>query len=104
MINKETTYIDIQVLKLSATYSNCNIYDILGRKRNKIRAVNIITPRQISCYIFKNVFEYSLSHIGRILNRHHTTIINSLRAFENDMQYLDQEKIKRIIDKSYELL
>ncbi len=52
--------------------------DLVSTKRNK----EIAFARHLSIYIIREVTEMSQSNIGKLFNRDHTTIINSLETIE----------------------
>ena len=56
--------------------------DLKGKKRTQ----DIAMARHISIYIIRTMTEMSLPAIGKVFNRDHTTIINSLEKVENEIK------------------
>ena len=56
--------------------------DIKSGKRTQ----NIASARHVTAYLIQNLTDYSLSKIGKTLNRDHTTIISSIANIEEKMR------------------
>ncbi|MFZ7121754.1 MAG: helix-turn-helix domain-containing protein [Eubacteriaceae bacterium] len=49
----------------------------------KIKKGKLPEARQLSLYLIKEYTDYSLSKIGNILNRDHTTVLSSIKVINN---------------------
>lgn len=67
--------------------------------KGKGRKSRIVTPRQIFCKVaYMN--GYSLKEIGRYINRDHTTILYSIKSYEN--YYQTEPEYKELADQIIE--
>jgi chromosomal replication initiation ATPase DnaA len=59
--------------------------DILSHKRDR----EIVTARALFCYMSRMRMKKSLKHIGRYINRHHSSVINLVSNYDNylNMKY-----------------
>jgi chromosomal replication initiation ATPase DnaA len=59
--------------------------DIISSKRHR----EIVTARALFCYICRNHLKKPFAHIGRFINRDHSTIIHLVNNYESylEMQY-----------------
>ena len=60
---------------------NVSVDEIKGKRRND----NIANARHICIYLIRNMTEMSLSAIGELFSRDHTTIISSIKKVERDI-------------------
>jgi len=67
-----------KILEAVSKKYNIPIESIQGKKRTN----NIVTARHISIYLVRTMTDMSLPAIGRVFNRDHTTIMNSLDTIE----------------------
>lgn len=56
---------------------------IQSEKRTKSASL----ARQTFCYIFRNVFGYTLEAIAEIVNRKHPAVLSSIESYKNDLSY-----------------
>lgn len=70
-----------RILEKVAKKYGVTVEDIKGTKRTK----EIAWARHISIYLIRRLTEMSLPQIGRLLNRDHTTVINSLKTIEREL-------------------
>ena len=73
---------------LDIVAKNCCVTasQILSRVRDR----EVIDARFIFVAVMKREFGHTLKHIGKILNRDHTTIIHSLETFQDRYQQYDE--------------
>ena len=67
-----------RILDKAAKKYGVTVEDIKGAKRNK----EIAHARHVSIYMIRKLTDRSLPQIGKILQRDHTTILNSLKTIE----------------------
>ena len=70
-----------RILEKVAKKYGVTVEDIKGTKRTK----EIAWARHISIYLIRRLTDMSLPQIGRLLNRDHTTVINSLKTIEREL-------------------
>ena len=58
-----------------------SIEDIRGKKRND----NIAKARHVCIYMIRNITELSLSDIGKLFSRDHSTVISSIKYIEGQI-------------------
>ena len=68
--------------------------DILSNKRFK----KIVYARHLYCHFAKEKTNATLMQIGNSINRHHSTVISSLKLI-SDMIYIDDELTKDYLNK-----
>lgn len=73
--------VDKILTNVSRHYS-VSVEDLKGKKRTQ----DIAMARHISIYIIRTMTEMSLPAIGKVFNRDHTTIINSLEKVETEIK------------------
>ena len=86
------------VIYVVAKYFNTNMGEVYSKKRN----LNIVLARQISQYIVHYHLNYNLVQTGQIFNRDHSSVINSIKKFNDIMVTKDPiafGKIHKIFDK-----
>jgi chromosomal replication initiator protein len=66
-----------EVLDVISKETYVSIDDIIGKTRKS----EAVIARHIFCGVLKNEYKYSLTFIGNILSRDHTTIINAVRQY-----------------------
>jgi len=81
------------IIEETAKYYSISSDDIKGPSRVKL----FVTARQISMYLIRTLTNFSLSDIGDIFNRDHTTVMNGLRQIEKNIRS-NQEFYKVIKD------
>ena len=72
--------------------------DIYGTHRTK----DIATARHVTIYLLRNLTDMSLPYIGRMFNRDHSTIMNSIDVVERRLRsdnlfVMDIAELKKII-------
>ena len=70
-----------RILEKVAKKYGVSTEDIRGSKRTK----EIAWARHISIYLIRKLTDMSLPQIGKIFNRDHTTVINSLKTIEKEL-------------------
>ena len=77
-INKDIS--PTAILNLVSEKLNVPIEEITGKKRD----AHIVEARHIYCKIAKkNNHSYTLERIGKLINRNHATVINSIKKCDN---------------------
>jgi chromosomal replication initiation ATPase DnaA len=73
------------VLQIVSEVTNVFQDDILSHKRDR----EIVTARALFCYMSRMRMRKSLKHIGRYINRHHSSVINLISNYDNylNMKY-----------------
>jgi chromosomal replication initiation ATPase DnaA len=74
-----------EVLQIVSEVTNVFQDDILSHKRDR----EIVTARALFCYMSRMRMKKSLKHIGRYINRHHSSVINLVSNYDNylNMKY-----------------
>ena len=67
-----------EIQKICANHFKVNILDL----KSKSRVKPIVTARQVAMFMIKKYLDKSLVDIGRAFGKDHTTVINSLRKIE----------------------
>ena len=104
-INRNAEHHDLEViLKSVSSVTGIIPQDILGRNRQR----NISVARHLFCYLAYNQNGFTLTSIGRFLVKDHSTVLNSIRKYENyiDCKYKEEiqlyEQCKRILSTCVE--
>ena len=72
----------------------CNYYGItLKQLTGNSRTRNCVMPRQIISYIFREIFNYGLEDIGKIINRDHSCVVYNVKNVKN---YMDVDKVFKV--------
>lgn len=56
----------------------------LRQLRSESRAYPLVEVRHVVIYVIRRELGWSLPRIGRFINRHHTSLLNSLDRVEHD--------------------
>ncbi len=88
--NNEIT-IDM-IANIVAEHFNINVQDIYSKKKSK----DIAIPRQIVMYLSRTLTDQSLSNIGEVLRKDHSTVMYGINKIANDMQ--ENENFKNTIE------
>ena len=83
-----------QILDIIAEVTEVNKSKIVGKDRFK----NIMFARHLYCHFAKEKTNATLIQIGNSINRHHSTVINSLRLI-SDMIFINDEVTKEYLNK-----
>lgn len=86
------------ILEIISKETFISIDDILGRTRK----FDAIVARHIFCGVLKNEYKYSLTFIGNILSRDHTTIINAVRQYMYRKH--SEEHFQRVVENVLETI
>lgn len=70
------------IIQIVSEYYNIKLIDM----QSKSRAVNIVTPRNMAIYLIYKNTPSSLTSIGSIFNRDHSTIKNSISKIDKDIE------------------
>ena len=76
-VSRQSIITPHEILEIVSKETYISIDDILGRTRK----FDAIVARHVFCGVLKSEYKYSLSFIGNILSRDHTTIINAVRQY-----------------------
>lgn len=86
-----------EILNIISEECRIDVEGILGRSRRR----DLVYGRHMFCSILKQYFGYSLKKIGSIVDRDHTTVINSIDVFRDiyvqDLDY--REIVHKVYDK-----
>ena len=82
------------ILEVISEITEVKKSDILGEKRHK----KIVFARHLYCHFAKEKTKATLMQIGNSINRHHSTVINSLKLI-SDMVFIDDELTKFYLNK-----
>lgn len=83
LVPKEGTDADLVRVQLLV----CDRFEITGQQfHSKSRKEEIVAARQFFSWIMNLLFKISKKRIGRYLDQHHTTVINSIQEAQN---YID---------------
>lgn len=89
--NKEVT--PNLIIEIVAEHFGVNAEDITSKKRNS----EFVLPRQVVMYLLRNMFDISLSNVGKLLGKKdHTTIIHGIKKIEEELPV--NEELKNNID------
>ena len=81
------------ILEKVGGYFEVEVVDLKRGKRNK----NLVTPRQISMYLIRELTELSLPEIGNFFGaKHHTTILYAVKKIKKDLK--ENKKLKLVVD------
>ncbi len=70
------------IIQIVSEHYNIKLVDM----QSKSRAVNIVTPRNMAIYLIYNNTPSSLTSIGAIFNRDHSTIKNSISKIDREIK------------------
>jgi chromosomal replication initiator protein len=77
-----------QILEIIANETEITVEAILSKCRKR----TIVDARNRYCKILKESFKMNLVEIGKEMGKDHTTIINSLKRFDERYEYEDDYK------------
>lgn len=87
------------ILSVIADEFSIKVDDLKGKSRKH----GVVLPRQVVEYVFVKKLKYNLGDAGNVLglNRHHSTVIHSIKTVNNfcDTQPEFKEKLKSVIKK-----
>ncbi|MFO7881841.1 MAG: chromosomal replication initiator protein DnaA [Kosmotogaceae bacterium] len=82
------------------------IENLLNVEREKIfgksRIKDVVLARQILIYILKSEFGRSITEIGKLINRTHSTVIHSLKKIEKSISSNDDSTVTNIVNSIIE--
>lgn len=94
MIKKKGNLGPEQIIKMTSTYLNVKVGEILSDKRSK----QISLSRQIAMYLVKKYTSNTLKDIGNVFGgRNHATVISSISKVEHLL--INDTNIKKIVEK-----
>lgn len=85
-----------EILNIISEECRIDVEGILGRSRRR----DLVYGRHMFCSILKRYFGYSLKKIGDIVDRDHTTVINSIDVFRD--RYIQDLDYRAIVHKVYD--
>lgn len=71
----------------------------LSEITNRCRKKEVVNARFIFCAVMKKHFTYSLTRIGSIVDRDHTTVIHAICEFDN--RYKNEDNFKSMVNNIY---
>jgi len=82
-----------------AYYFNVEIEKIMGHSRKEI----YVLPRHIMMYILREKHRQNFEDIGKLFDRHHTTVISAVREVKNRMltSELVRKAVKDLTDNKF---
>jgi chromosomal replication initiator protein len=84
------------ILKIVAEHCSVNISKILTR----IREREIVDARHMYVAVLRLVFKYPVTEIGRMIDRDHTTVLDSLKKYHN--RYRCYDDYKKVADSIFD--
>lgn len=84
-----------EILQIISEECDVSLPEIISRCRKK----EVVNARFIFCTVMKKHFKYSLTRIGNIVGRDHTTVIHAIREFNN--RYENEDYFKSTVNKIY---
>ena len=81
-----------EILEIISRQTNVSISDILSDRR----FTEMVKARHIFCGILRMTYKFSLTHIGTLLQRDHTTIISAVKQFNNRKQL--EENFRNVVE------
>lgn len=85
-----------EILNIISEECRIDVEGILSRSRRR----DLVYGRHMFCSILKRYFGYSLKKIGDIVDRDHTTVINSIEVFRD--RYIQDLDYRAIVHKVYD--
>ena len=85
-----------EILSIISEECQIEVEGILSRSRKK----EVVFGRHMFCSVLKRYFGYSLKTIGSIVERDHTTIINSIDVFRE--RYIQEIDCRELVHRVYE--
>ncbi|TYB87239.1 MAG: chromosomal replication initiator protein DnaA [Kosmotoga sp.] len=80
-----------------------NLLDVERKKIfGKSRKKNVVLARQIFIYVLKNEFGRSITEIGKLINRTHSTVIHSLKKIEKSVSSDSDSSVADIVNSVVE--
>jgi chromosomal replication initiator protein len=89
-LNKE------EILEIISEECGVSAVDVMKKSRKS----EMVKVRHIYSAILKKYYGFSYPKIGEIMNKDHTTIINSVDKFRN--RYINEEDYRELITKIYQ--
>lgn len=87
---KKNSITSDEILKIISEHCNVTVEEVVSRTRKKEK----VDARHIFCAIMRKQFGYTYSSIGELIgDRDHTTVINSVRKFDDRVATEDNYKI-----------
>jgi len=84
-----------EILEIISEECDVSLSEIISRCRKK----EVVNARFIFCAVMKKHFTYSLTRIGNIVGRDHTTVIHAIGEFNN--RYENEDYFKSTVNKIY---
>lgn len=76
-----------------------NLLDVERKKIfGKSRKKNVVLARQVLIYILKNDFGRSITEIGKLINRTHSTVIHSLKKIEKSISSNEDPSLSNTVN------
>ncbi len=86
-----------QIQKIVGDYFQVSLKDLLGRSRQK----KLVRARQVALYFSQLYTGKSVTELGRLFNRSHSSVVHALQALERDRQTVPRlaEEVKFLEEK-----
>tara|TARA_R110000751_G_scaffold41878_2_gene97805 strand:- start:240 stop:572 length:333 start_codon:yes stop_codon:yes gene_type:complete len=84
-----------RIIKATMRASGLSMDQLTSKKRDR----DIVVPRQVAAYLLRLHTNYSLAHIGRVLNCNHATVMHSIKIVKCSIEIADcvvLEHLRRI--------
>ncbi|MEA2066252.1 MAG: chromosomal replication initiator protein DnaA [Thermotogota bacterium] len=76
-----------------------NLLDVERKKIfGKSREKNVVLARQVFIYVLKNEFGRSITEIGKLINRTHSTVIHSLKKIKKSISSNEDPSVSNIVN------
>jgi chromosomal replication initiation ATPase DnaA len=90
-----------EILNIISEEQSISIDSIISRVRHR----EVVSGRQLFCYIMREKFGFSYSKIGRLIERNHATIMHSNKSHKDNYQF-DREyrnMCDKVLKRVYEV-
>lgn len=85
-----------EILQIVAEHCSVNVGKILSRIREK----EIIDARHMYVAVLRHMFRYPVTEIGRMIDRDHTTVLDSLKKY--NQRYSCYDDYKRVANSIFD--
>jgi chromosomal replication initiation ATPase DnaA len=86
-----------KVLEIMTLYFNTTMDRVRVFDRDK----NMVKIRMFICLYLKTYTHLTLSHIGKTINRDHTSVLHMMKRWQGEKLYKDTQKTKDEIDSIF---
>ena len=100
--NSKRLYVNTdEILNIISEEQSISVDSIISRVRHR----EVVSGRQLFCYIMREKFGFSYSKIGRLIERNHATIMHSNKSHKDNYQF-DREyrnMCDKVLKRVYEV-